>query len=98
MKDPELLYLVGGVVAVLLIASLVTRLLIRKSGETPVLVNLRQRVNAWWWMMLIFSSSLALGRGGVFGFQSFQHSYRRGFRRFFAAGAQQQNGKAGDRE
>jgi phosphatidate cytidylyltransferase len=68
MKDPELLYLVGGVVAVLLIASIVTRLLIRKSGETPVLVNLRQRVNAWWWMMLIFSTSMALGRGGVFGF------------------------------
>jgi phosphatidate cytidylyltransferase len=68
MKDTELLYLVGGVVGVLLIATLITKFLIRKSGETPVLVNLRQRVNAWWWMMVVFCSSLALGRGGVFGF------------------------------
>lgn len=68
MKDPELLYLVGGVVAVLAIATTITRILIGKSGETPVLVNLRQRVNAWWWMMIVFCSSLALGRGGVFGF------------------------------
>lgn len=68
MKDPELLYLVGGVVAVLLIATIITKLLVRKGGETPVLVNLRQRVNAWWWMMLVFGTSLALGKGGVFGF------------------------------
>jgi phosphatidate cytidylyltransferase len=68
MKDPELLYLIGGVVAVLLVATAVTRLLIGRNGESPVLVNLRQRVNAWWWMMLIFSTSLALGRAGVFCF------------------------------
>jgi phosphatidate cytidylyltransferase len=68
MKDPELLYLVGGVVGILLIATLITQFLIRKSGETAVLVNLRQRVNAWWWMMAVFCSSLALGRTGVFGF------------------------------
>jgi phosphatidate cytidylyltransferase len=68
MKDIELLYLVGGVVTLLAIATLVTKLLIRKSGETPVLVNLRQRVTAWWWMLVVFCSSLALGRAGVFGF------------------------------
>lgn len=68
MKDPELLYIVGGVVVVLLVASLVTRMLIGKSGETPVLVNLRQRVNAWWWMIVVFCASLSLGRNGVFGF------------------------------
>ncbi|MCW1885759.1 phosphatidate cytidylyltransferase [Luteolibacter flavescens] len=68
MKDPELLYLVGGVVAVLLIATLITRILIGRSGETAVLVNLRQRVNAWWWMMIVFCSSLALGKSGVFWF------------------------------
>jgi phosphatidate cytidylyltransferase len=68
MKDPELLALVGGVIAVLLVATLVTRLLIGKSGETATLVNLRQRVNAWWWMVLVFCTSLSLGRTGVFGF------------------------------
>lgn len=68
MKDPELLFLLGGVVAVLLIASAVTRLLIHRKGVNPTLENLRQRVNAWWWMMLVFGASLALGRSGVFGF------------------------------
>lgn len=67
MNDPELLYLVGGVVAVLLVSTVITRLLVRRNDESPVLANLRQRVNAWWWMMLVFSLSLALGRGGVFG-------------------------------
>lgn len=68
MKDPELLAMLGGVIAVLLISSVVTSILCRKGGETPTLVNLRQRVRAWWWMMLVFGGSLALGRSGVFGF------------------------------
>ncbi|MGC4017106.1 MAG: phosphatidate cytidylyltransferase [Luteolibacter sp.] len=68
MKDPQWLWLLGGVVAVLVIATLVTAWLIRRNGVTPVLQNLRQRVIAWWWMMLVFSVSLALGRTGVFGF------------------------------
>jgi phosphatidate cytidylyltransferase len=67
MNDPELLYLVGGMAAVLLVSTVITRLLVRRNGESPVLANLRQGVNAWWWMMLVFSLSLALGRGGVFG-------------------------------
>ena len=68
MIDPELILLVGGVVAVLMAATLVTTFLIRRKGESAVLVNLRQRVHAWWWMMLVFTASLAMGRGGVFGF------------------------------
>ena len=68
MKDPELLYLIGGVIAVLMVASLITETLCRKREPTPTLINLRQRVRAWWWMMLVFGSSLALGRTGVFGF------------------------------
>ena len=68
MQDPELLYLIGGVVALLLIASITTRMLIQKNGETPVLGNLRQRVRAWWWMTLVFASSISMGRDGVFGF------------------------------
>lgn len=68
MKDPQMLWLVGGVVAVLILATVITALLIRAKGATPVLMNLRQRVMAWWWMMLVFSLSLAFGRTGVFGF------------------------------
>lgn len=68
MKDPELLSLVGGVLALLGLATAVTRLLVRRKGPGPVIDNLRQRVNAWWWMVAVFSVSLALGRNGVFGF------------------------------
>lgn len=67
MNDPELLYLIGGAVVLLLVASIVTGILCRKGGSTPTLENLRQRVNAWWWMLLVFGGSLALGRNGVFG-------------------------------
>jgi len=68
MKDPELLALLGGVVAVLVLSSVVTAVLCRRGGATPTLINLRQRVRAWWWMMLVFGGSLALGRTGIFGF------------------------------
>lgn len=68
MNDPELLALVGGVLALLCLATVITRLLARRKGPGPVIDNLRQRVNAWWWMVAVFSVSLALGRNGVFGF------------------------------
>ena len=66
MKDPKLMYLIGGVVALLLVATLVTHLLCRKAGENPTMTNLKQRVHAWWWMMLVFGASLMFGRNGVF--------------------------------
>ncbi len=66
--DPELLWLTGGVVFMLAVASLVTAILIRRSpsGVTPTLANLRSRVNAWWWMAAIFAGSLAVGKNGLF--------------------------------
>lgn len=67
--DPELLYLVGGVVGLLGLSSLITRVLIwRNGGEvTATLDNLKRRVTAWWWMVAVFGISMALGKNGVFG-------------------------------
>ena len=66
--DPELIYLVGGVVFLLALSSLITRLLIRRNkGEaSATLDNLSRRVTAWWWMVGVFSVSLALGKNGMF--------------------------------
>jgi phosphatidate cytidylyltransferase len=67
--DPELIYLLGGVVFLLALSSIITSLLIRRSkdGMNPTLENLRSRVNAWWWMVGVFGFSLALGKNGVCG-------------------------------
>jgi len=66
--DRELLFLLGGVVALLLLASTVTHILLKRAGDggSPTLENLRRRVNAWWWMVGVFSLSLALGKNGLF--------------------------------
>jgi phosphatidate cytidylyltransferase len=66
--DPEILWLTGGVLALLALASLIAALLIRRSaaGITPGLSNLRSRVNAWWWMVAVFIGSLAVGKDGMF--------------------------------
>ena len=68
MNDPELLSLIGGLVALLLVATGISRGMARRNPENPVIQNLAQRVNAWWWMVAIFCASLALGRTGVFAF------------------------------
>lgn len=68
MNDPELIALVAGLVAVLVVASVAGRLLAWRRGPGPTIDNLRQRIRAWWWMAGIFCLSLALGRAGVFGF------------------------------
>jgi phosphatidate cytidylyltransferase len=66
MNDPKLVALFGSVVALLAIASLVSRVIRRGRAATPTLVNLTQRVNAWWVMVGVFACSMAVGRTGVF--------------------------------
>lgn len=68
MNDPELLYLVGGLLVLLLASTAITHVMAKRRGPTPLIENLRQRVNAWWWMVAVFCVSLALGRTGVFAF------------------------------
>jgi phosphatidate cytidylyltransferase len=66
--DPELAALIGGVVILLTISSIITRVLMRRAGSerSSTLENLKARVDAWWWMVTIFSISLALGKNGMF--------------------------------
>jgi phosphatidate cytidylyltransferase len=66
--DRELMILSGMVLALLSLATIVTRILLARSaaGTSPTLENLRRRVNAWWWMAGVFSVTLALGKNGIF--------------------------------
>lgn len=62
--DRELLLLVGGVVALLVVASLLTRfLLARAAGESAraTLHNVAERTNAWWRMVAIFTLAVVAG-------------------------------------
>lgn len=70
MIDLQMLWLIGFVVALLLAASGISMLLQARAGGEPgpVLINLRQRVNAWWVMVAVFTLSLVPGRTGVFCF------------------------------
>ncbi len=69
MIDRNMLFLFGGILILLLIASIVTAVLRRSNRVSPaVLLNLSQRIKAWWGMVLIFALSLALGRNGIFPF------------------------------
>ena len=69
--------LFGGVLAVLLAASLVSAVLrhvVAHGQPHAVIDNLRQRINAWWVMVGAIGLSFALGRAGVmllFAFISF---------------------------
>lgn len=64
--DPQLVWLVGGLVVLLAIASLITFVLKRRSGAevSSVVANLDARVKAWWVMVAVFVAALAAGRIG----------------------------------
>lgn len=64
--DPELMWLIGGVVGLLTLATVVGAMIARRaateSGRTTA-ANLNARVRAWWGMTAIFA--LAVGTGGT---------------------------------
>jgi phosphatidate cytidylyltransferase len=67
-------FLAGGVLGILLAASLVGGVLLRVKGHNPVIDNLNARVRAWWFMAAVIGLALWAGKGGVivlFGFVSF---------------------------
>jgi phosphatidate cytidylyltransferase len=73
---PESFMLFGGVVAVLLLASLIGALLARRAGDNPdpAIQNLNARVKAWWVMVFLIALAFLFGKGGVvllFAFASF---------------------------
>ena len=77
MHDRELLFLVGGVMTVLLVATLIgwgaSRRATSDAGRATV-SNLNARIRAWWIMTAVFGLALATGGMGsivLFGFTSF---------------------------
>ena len=73
----ELLYLFGGVLALLVVSSIAGRLLRRRArtdAARATMDNLVARVKAWWIMCGVFAITLAVGRAGslmLFGLLSF---------------------------
>lgn len=68
MNDPQACWLVGGVFALLCIASAIGQILkVRPQSESAqkVIANLNARTNAWWVMCAIFGAALLIGRIGT---------------------------------
>jgi phosphatidate cytidylyltransferase len=76
-RDPQLVYLFGGVLALLVVASVLGMVLRWRAKSDParaVIENLNARTRAWWTMCTIFALSLVVGRIGtllLFGLLSF---------------------------
>jgi len=76
-SDPAFLYLLGGALALLVIASIIGFVLSKRTqteaGRATV-ANLNARTNAWWMMVAVFAGALAIGPIGatvLFGLCSF---------------------------
>ena len=64
--DTQTIYLVGGVLALLVVSSLAGWLLARRiTGERAkaTIDNLNARIRAWWMMVAVFG--LAMATGGI---------------------------------
>ena len=68
MNDPETRALLGGVIALLLLATIIGRLLAARTtteeGRKTV-ANLNARINAWWMICAVFGAALFLGPIGT---------------------------------
>lgn len=78
MSTPnEFLFLLGGVLCVLVLASGIASILKKRTGPDeadPVIENLVARINAWWAMVALLAISMLFGRTGaviLFGLLSF---------------------------
>lgn len=75
--DNETYWLVGGVLALLVIATLVgqwLRLRVKSEGGQKTIANLNARTKAWWFMVMIFLLAMLTGSVGtviLFGLTSF---------------------------
>jgi len=61
----------GGVGALLVLASVITWLLWMRRGNTPLITNLAARMRAWWVMVGIFAAAYVLGRNATLVFFAF---------------------------
>ena len=67
LHDRQLLWILGGILAVLVVASTITGVLVGRAsaaGPSPIIANLASRVRAWWVMVIVFSLSLVTGGTG----------------------------------
>lgn len=74
LHDREALMLFGGVLALLVLATIVGTTIRLIRGRSPVIDNLNARIRAWWVMSAVFAISLATGGLGsviLFGILSF---------------------------
>ncbi len=70
----ETYWLLGGVVAILIFASLTNAVLQRRLKDASLLQNLSQRITAWWVMSAVFAFAALAGKTSttvLFGFLSF---------------------------
>ena len=68
MTAPHLLWLLGGVAAVLIIATVIGQALrarLAPDGANPMIENLNARIAAWWVMVALLSLAFIAGRVGV---------------------------------
>lgn len=76
-SDPALLWLLGGTLGLLIVASLIGWVLAKKAvtdSAKATVANLNARTRAWWLMVAVFASALVIGpigTGIMFGFSSF---------------------------
>jgi phosphatidate cytidylyltransferase len=61
LHDRQTLYLFGGVLALLVVATIVGQILRWRIGRNDVIANLNARIRAWWIMSAVFAFSLATG-------------------------------------
>jgi phosphatidate cytidylyltransferase len=61
LHDRQALYLFGGVVALLVVATIVGASIRAIKGRSEVVDNLNARIRAWWIMSAVFALSLATG-------------------------------------
>jgi phosphatidate cytidylyltransferase len=73
-RDPKTAGLFGGVLALLVMATIIGQLIRLRRGRSEVVDNLNARIRAWWIMSAVFTVSLLTGGIGsviLFGFLSF---------------------------
>jgi phosphatidate cytidylyltransferase len=73
LHDEKLIWLFGGVVALLVVATIIGQLL-RLRGPNATIANANSRIRAWWIMSIVFAIALATGNIGaviLFAFLSF---------------------------
>jgi len=61
LHDRQALYLFGGVLALLLVATIAGAIIRAVKGRSEVIDNLNARIRAWWVMSAVFAISLATG-------------------------------------